>query len=350
MRAVEAGLAAVMSLAVVGWLQFRSGAYQADFDATEDEPAHVVTSLMVRDYLVSGRLRHPWEFATAYYIHYPKVAMLHWPPVFHLAEAIWMLAAQRSRAALLGFQALVGAALVFSVGAFVRRDGGLWMGAFAAMLVAVSPPMQMAVSMVSPDILLGALVFWAAIAYGNWWWFWVLTVVALGTHGRAAPLLMFPVLAAIFQRPTLRRFSAVVGIGVVFLVLPRFFGHAYSTDARTILVDGGAYVMRLGAALSWPVLFLSLIGAMVRKEMAALVLSCWIFHAIVNVPLADYFLVTAVPAAVVLAACGVGAIWARGFGTQRRKGAKKIAMGVGLAAIALWGCFSGALRQNFLVL
>src|SRR5208283_5155063 len=81
--------------------QFTSGAYRSDFSATSDEPAHVVSSLMVREYLAHHLFENPLRFAENYYVHFPKVAIGHWPPLFYCAEAIWTLVFGASRATLL---------------------------------------------------------------------------------------------------------------------------------------------------------------------------------------------------------------------------------------------------------
>ena len=53
--------AAMLCLLVA--MQYRSGAFKADLAGDNDEPAHVTTSLMVRDYLVQGLPHNPLAFA-----------------------------------------------------------------------------------------------------------------------------------------------------------------------------------------------------------------------------------------------------------------------------------------------
>ena len=76
-------------------LQWRSGAYSSDLATNSDEPAHVVSGLMVHDYaarlLNLTALSLPVNlraFAEAYYVHYPKVAIGHWPPSFYLSKPL----------------------------------------------------------------------------------------------------------------------------------------------------------------------------------------------------------------------------------------------------------------------
>src|SRR5664280_2187093 len=70
---------------VVLW-QSVSGAYRAELAAHADEAAHYVTGLMLRDYAASFFPTSPVRFAEQYYLHYPKVAIGHWPPVFYIIE------------------------------------------------------------------------------------------------------------------------------------------------------------------------------------------------------------------------------------------------------------------------
>src|SRR5438552_1600113 len=90
-------------------LLYVSGAFKSGFDHHPDEPAHFVTGLMLRDYVVEGFPSAPMAFATDFYLHYPEVAFGHWPPVFYLFEAIWMLLLPPNHTSLLLLMALLTA-------------------------------------------------------------------------------------------------------------------------------------------------------------------------------------------------------------------------------------------------
>jgi hypothetical protein len=72
-------------------LQFATGAYEAGFDGHPDEAAHFVSGLMVYDFLTHWTSRDVMSWAVNYYLHYPKVAIGHWPPGFPLMEALWWI-------------------------------------------------------------------------------------------------------------------------------------------------------------------------------------------------------------------------------------------------------------------
>jgi hypothetical protein len=75
-----AAFAVLLGLVVI--LQVLGGANASGFGGYPDEPAHLVTSLMVRDFIAGLDFRYPWQFAQQYYLHYPEVAIGVWPPGF----------------------------------------------------------------------------------------------------------------------------------------------------------------------------------------------------------------------------------------------------------------------------
>ena len=72
-------------------LQVAVGAYRTERGNYPDEAAHFMNGLLVRDYLASGGAQDPLTFAEQYYVDYPKVAPLIWPPLFHLGLGLVLL-------------------------------------------------------------------------------------------------------------------------------------------------------------------------------------------------------------------------------------------------------------------
>jgi hypothetical protein len=72
-------------------LQVLASAYASGFGGYPEEPAHPVSSSMVRDFLAGRDFRHPWQFAQQYYFHYAKLAIGVWPPGFYTALGMWFL-------------------------------------------------------------------------------------------------------------------------------------------------------------------------------------------------------------------------------------------------------------------
>jgi hypothetical protein len=106
-------------------LQIRSGAYQSDFGGHPDEAAHVVTGLMVRDYLTGPLWSgvHPMRFAEDYYARFPKVAIGHYPPGYYLVEGLWLVPSRTKTAVLLLPAALTAftAWIIFMAGRRMMR-------------------------------------------------------------------------------------------------------------------------------------------------------------------------------------------------------------------------------------
>lgn len=66
---------------------------QGEFNLNADESYHACTGMYVADFLRAFPITHPLKFTTLYYIHYPAMGMIHWPPFFYVAEGIAFLVA-----------------------------------------------------------------------------------------------------------------------------------------------------------------------------------------------------------------------------------------------------------------
>lgn len=323
-RALSTGAAAVALAAAVFLLQLKAGAYHSDFDATMDEPAHVTSALMVHDYLLSGRLTHPWQFATNYYVHYPKVAILHWPPLFYGAEALWTLAAGRTRASLLLFQAVIGTAISLGLFVLLRGIAAFWLAMITALVFTTIPVVQLCSSMVSPDLLLGGLLLAAVAVYAERWdtprgkyMVALLALAAVADHGRGVVFVLVPLLAPlVLEGPNTRRLVLSAFVLVLFATLPHVFGQALPFTLQGILFSARTYFLMLAESAGWPVLALAFAGARVaikrRKRlpmvMMVYALACWIFHSLVIVDLAPHYLIAVIPPVLFLAGYGVSAL------------------------------------------
>src|SRR2546422_711926 len=95
---VSYGIATILiTVMLVLLIQWKTGAWRDDFSATGDEPAHFTSVVAMSSYLTSSRILHPYDFATQYYLHYPKVSFGKWPPFFHLISGVWFLLFHPSR-------------------------------------------------------------------------------------------------------------------------------------------------------------------------------------------------------------------------------------------------------------
>lgn len=186
--------------------QIRSGAWKSDFGGHADEAAHVVTSLMVRDYLAGGFLKtpHPMRYAEAYYERFPKVALGHYPPGFYLVAGSVLLPF-RSAGTFLILMNLLAAAVGVVVWAIARRCGARHWGAIAiGLLCIVLPQSRTYTAIVMADLLLVLLGLLSAGAFGKFiengraadslrFGFWA--AAAILTKGSAIGLAVLPPLA-----------------------------------------------------------------------------------------------------------------------------------------------------------
>jgi len=163
-----AALAAGLFCLVVG-LQVQQGAYRSDFGGHPDEAAHVVTTLMVRDYLIEGLPsgRSPLGYAEEYYENFPKVALGHYPPGFYGLGALWMLPQRETWSALIfcgavtSFTGLLMAWVVLGL-------GGRWAGgAGVAVIYSTLPVIRQHTGVVMADVLLGLFCLLATLAFAR---------------------------------------------------------------------------------------------------------------------------------------------------------------------------------------
>lgn len=165
----RAVLSVVLFWIVAVALQHHNGAYIADIGADPDEPAHAVTSLMVRDYLAAGlpEGEGPMAFAQRYYDHFPKVALGHYPPGFYLLAGLWMLP-RATPEVLLIFVALL-AAVFAAVSAAAALRCGLSKGAAGVVGIwtLVLPITQNLTALIMSDFLLATLCLLSALAFAS---------------------------------------------------------------------------------------------------------------------------------------------------------------------------------------
>jgi len=88
-------------LVAVG-LQYLGGASHAELSGRPDESAHFVTGRMVADYLSTFPHTPMLQFAKYSYIHRPKIAIGHYPPLFYFIQGLWFLLFGASRQSAFG--------------------------------------------------------------------------------------------------------------------------------------------------------------------------------------------------------------------------------------------------------
>lgn len=211
------GLALVFLLlfSVVVVFQWASGAYAAEFGAYPDESAHYVTGLMVRDYVAALAPVPPMQFAEDYYLHYPKVAIGYWPPLFYVVQAAWTLVFSPSRWSVVVLMGLLTTLLASTVYLVMRREFSAQAGVTGALLLISLPLVQLHSAVIMADTLAALLIFWATLCFGRYlesekWqdaaWFGVFAALAILTKASGLMLALVPPVAMLLSR-RLRLFS-----------------------------------------------------------------------------------------------------------------------------------------------
>ncbi|MFT7668980.1 MAG: hypothetical protein ACI8X5_001680 [Planctomycetota bacterium] len=183
---------------------FASGAPDSGFGDHEDEPGHLVSSLLIHDYVASGFSESPVTYAKDYYLHYPKVTIGHWPPMVPGVTAVWMLVFGATTPSLLVFFSLLGASIATVIYLGARRRTGDLLAALFGGLFLLTPLVQTFGHHVMTELPLALFGTLAALQFGRFvetgekaggLWFGVFAAFAILTKGSAMALALLPLLA-----------------------------------------------------------------------------------------------------------------------------------------------------------
>jgi hypothetical protein len=371
---VREGLSAfAVSLGMIVTLQVLGGAYASGFGGDADEPAHLVTSLMVRDFIAGLDFRHPWQFAQQYYYHYPKVAIGHWPPVFYGALGTWLFIIGVSRATAIMFIAIVAATTASVIYFTGKRLIGRSAGVLAAVLFVASPLVQESSAQVMTEhlVTLGMLVSTLCFArfartgqIRDGLAFGIIAGIAILTHGSAWALGLVPgvTLALTNRWDLLRRLGLwLAAVPVLVACVPWYvltFGMVEGTWYGTSFwLQAPNFGWSIYSALGFTILVFAFIGLGTtfigvdrRTEvvpewaaLAGLAMATFALHCILPTGAENRFMVTVVPPIVLFSAAGVNAV-AQWVGGRLPIGVVKVILAVAL--IAAFGLESFVLPQK----
>jgi hypothetical protein len=331
------GLSFLAFLGFAVLLQWRSGAFVAEFSGP-DESAHLVTSLMVRDYVASGMPGAPQKFAEDYYLRSPKVAFGIWPPLFHLSQAAWMLLFSPSRISVLILMALWTALLAAGCAAVVRSEFGTAAALCLGGVLVSLPEVQSAAGTNMPDLMMSCFMFGAVLFFGRYLdrlqtrdalMFGILAGIAIMVKYNALTLVLVPPFAVLFtgRFALLRRRSFWLPVAVVAAICGPWYlfnrtlvRYAMEPDPGIGEIPG-AMVHNLGTLVSilgLPLLALAAAGALsaVRRgsperaasgkwiAAASLLAALWFFHSVLYPIKESRYLLAAAPALLLYVAAG----------------------------------------------
>lgn len=350
-RRLMAGLVLCALTLVVAALNFGRGAFDSGLGSYDDEPSHVVTSLMFRDFFAQGLSGSPREFAEDYYVHYPKVALGQWPPVYYVLQGLWLLALGDSAAAAVLLSCLLTALTAFVLHGYLRDD--LELPARVALAFALGfcllPLVQEFSALVMTEMPLALLCLLATRAFGRYLaserardvlGFAAWSTLAILTKGSGLALGLLPPIAIvlsgrhrIWRRPSLWAAALLVALacGPWFVfTLPIAVSTWAGGTEPSLAFAARAIPFYLGAVLTLGGLAVALAavtGLCVRPpsgprrarwaSIAALAASLAALHCCVPSSIEERHLVLLAPAWMALAAWGVHAVATRSAGRWR---------------------------------
>jgi 4-amino-4-deoxy-L-arabinose transferase-like glycosyltransferase len=159
--------------------------------------------------LTNLSLVSPVQFAEDYYVHYPKVTIGHWPPVFYLQQALWSLLFSTTRSSILILMAILAGLIALTIFHTLRNELGTPISLAASLLWLMLPLAQQYTAMVMAEIPLTLLCLWAVLCFARYLqsehWrsavaFGILASLAILTKGNGFALAAVPPLALAFTR------------------------------------------------------------------------------------------------------------------------------------------------------
>ena len=332
-------VACLLFLINVGLASTR-GVFRSEFSNQSDESAHYITALMIRDYIAQGVPAKPLEFAKNYYLHYPKVAFGHWPPLFHVVEAAWMLVFGVSRTSVMCLELAISALLGAALYAVVTRAIGYWQAGLAAALMLICLPLVQGYSgVLMADMLVALLSFWTILVWARYMeapsWrlgiaFALLSIATILTKGNGFALALVPPIAIVLcRRWELLKRSSLYGALILILagvapwtfitrglVLPTW---QFGLTPGFVALSSWFLLSQLIIAPGILVSVLALVGIAVKilgpyrggrveplwGAAFAQVIAVWVFHAMVPAGVENRYLLASLAPWLMFAAAGI---------------------------------------------
>jgi hypothetical protein len=232
----------LLMLALVVGIQVSVGALRSERGLYSDEAAHLMNGLVIRDYVRDGFGQNPLIFARDYYQHYPKIAPLMWPPLFHVLLGGVLLPGWSPTIAalvLLGmFTTWIAWRLYFIVLTFASVPVAIGtVGLFLA-----TPAVIRLTSSVMLDIAVAAFAMEAAYWLGRFSysgrtrdavWFGLMTAFACITKGNGLSAVVAALLLPLTGHSrALRRPGLYIAAAIVIILAAPPLAIAYQLDAR----------------------------------------------------------------------------------------------------------------------
>lgn len=321
-------------------LQTLNAAYTSECARTYDEAGHFVTGLMMHDFVAGLDWSSPVAFAEDYYLHFPKVAIGHWPPVFYLVQGAWMLPFSASRASVLVLLAFLAALVSLSIYRTLEPEYGQVAGIGGGLLFLLLPLVQVNTSTIMAEALLALLALWAALSFAKYveterpsWvaWFTLFAALTIMTKANGLALVFLPpfVLLMTGRFGLLSRTSFWLPAAAIALVCGPWYWYTFdmlkngplaaSPTLEYTLKAVPAFSMHFVRSIGIGLTLFGLLGVLLcivqparRRQLdakwaslASLVLAALVFHWIVPAGFDPRYLILGVPPMICFVVAGV---------------------------------------------
>ena len=326
-------------LIIILGISWRDNAFRGEFGNYPDESAHYVTGLLFHDYFVSLHYLSPTKFAENFYMHYPKVALGHWPPAFYVIQGIWGLFST-SHTSLMVLMAALTALLGLVVYKMLTNQVGSLLALAAALALICLPLVQDHTTLVMADIPLTLFSLVAAIFFGRYLkteklkdslWFGAFASLAIMTKGSAVAIALLPPIAILVSGKwnVLRKSSLWCSAAIVVAACGPWYWMTRHMQKGTWVQSSPTLWYTLSTAkffsfhffkiVGWPLGSLALLGFIVIliglpqfveqktfwAAMIGLLFGFFIVPCVIPVGREERYFLPAVPAAMAFAAAGI---------------------------------------------
>jgi hypothetical protein len=168
-RAALPAVIFLILLAAAICLQWASGVFHTERGHYPDEAAHFTNGLLIREYVRTGLGQSPLHFAEEYYLSFPKVALLMWPPLLHILLGVLMLLPFPPAVVALLFQAALAAWIAFRCYQVLVKNVSVWAGAVVALVFLGLQIVQDSTTVVMVDLLVATMALEAALWMAKYW-------------------------------------------------------------------------------------------------------------------------------------------------------------------------------------
>ena len=223
-------------------LQILGGAYTAEFMGHADEAAQFVSGLMVYDYLATLPRENAIDWAGQYYLHYPKVAIGHWPPGYPAMEGLWWLMLGPSRLTAMLLQWLIGVVALTVLYRLCRSVLSLPITALVIALTIATPVFQESLQQTMADLcclLWSVLLMQAAVC------------LVERQDRKAAFAVLVWLLAAAFTKGTAVCLAPVPLVALLASGRPIRIPRRVLVAGAGCLVIAGAWYFSIGGVRAW---------------------------------------------------------------------------------------------------